>query len=455
MPESRTRQIRTGNAPNNGPVAYWMHREHRCRDNWGLLMAQQLATARRVPLCVFYALSPQFLEAGQRQFLFLTQGLAQTARELEARNIPFLPRMGDPAQEIPKLARELNIGALVTDFDVLRIKRQWIESVADHVCSTTGAHVFETDGRNVIPCWLASDKKEYAARTIRPKIHRLLPEFLVQPPELTPHPHTVAQRPASASLEDLQHAASSHSGPPPCDFPSGEQAAHEALEQFKRTRLNQYGKGRNVPTNPVTSRLSPYLHFGQIHAGRVALRVLESGADRESSDAYLEELIVRRELADNFCLHEPDYDNTGCFAPWASQTLEAHLNDPRPALYTSEEFERAQTHDPLWNAAQREMVRTGHMHGYMRMYWAKKILEWSETPEQAMAEAIRLNDRYQMDGRDPNGYAGIAWSMGGVHDRGWPERAVFGKIRSMTFNGAKSKFRVQEYIDAQERGSLL
>ncbi len=432
-----------------------MHREHRSRDNWGLLMAQSLAMVRKVPLCVLYALSPAFPEAGKRQFIFLVQGLVHTAAELEAHNIPFLPRLGDPVREIPALAKEQGISTLVTDFDVLRVKRQWIENVADAVSSTTGADVLETDGRNVVPCWLASGKKEYAARTIRPKIHRLLPDFLTEPSELSVHPHPLKQRPATASLEELQRSAKKHPGPEPCEWPSGEQVAYEALKQFARTRLHQYGKGRNIPTNPVTSRLSPYLHFGQIYAGRVALEVLKAGADRESADAYLEELIVRRELADNFCLHETDYDNTGCFAPWATQTLEKHLRDPRPALYSSEEFERAQTADSLWNAAQLEMVRTGHMHGYMRMYWAKKILEWSETPAQAMAQAIRLNDRYQLDGRDSNGYAGIAWSIGGVHDRGWPERAVFGKIRSMTFNGAKSKFKIQEYIDAQTRASLL
>jgi deoxyribodipyrimidine photo-lyase len=161
---------------------------------------------------------------------------------------------------------------------------------------------------------------------------------------------------------------------------------------------------------------------------------------------FLEELIVRRELADNFCLYNAEYDNPSGFPDWAKKTLNIHDKDIRPILYTLEEFEQAQTDDPLWNAAQMEMVKRGKMHGYMRMYWAKKILEWTESSTQAMEYAIYLNDRYELDGRDPNGYTGIAWSIGGVHDRAWGERPIFGKIRYMSFNGCKSKFDVKAYI---------
>jgi deoxyribodipyrimidine photo-lyase len=163
-------------------------------------------------------------------------------------------------------------------------------------------------------------------------------------------------------------------------------------------------------------------------------------------ESFLEELIVRRELSDNFCSHTPDYDSFSCFPSWARETLDRHRHDPRQYLYGPEQFEGAATHDPLWNAAQSEMVRTGKMHGYLRMYWAKKILEWSASPEEALETAILLNDRYELDGRDPNGYAGIAWSIGGVHDRPWPERPVYGKIRSMTFQGCRKKFDVDAYV---------
>ncbi|WP_147818985.1 deoxyribodipyrimidine photo-lyase [Salidesulfovibrio onnuriiensis] len=442
MPEQRTRQIRQG-AQRPGPVVYWMHREHRARDNWALLFAQSLAMERRQPLCVAYALAPGFLEAGRRQFAFLCAGLRETAAELEEKNIPFLLRLGDPPAAIPKLARELGAAALVTDFDALRLKRGWVSDV----CSDLDMDIFETDSRNIVPCWTASDKREYAARTMRPKVHRLLPDFLVEPPELLPHPVALEKLPATATWEEVDRFLASRPGPESTAFVPGGAAATRALDTFIKTRLNRYGKGRNVPTDPVVSRLSPYLHFGQISSLRVALSVLAAHADKDSKDSYLEELIVRRELSDNFCYHEPEYDSTRCFADWASTTLAEHADDPRPHLYSDEQLERGLTHDPLWNAAQAEMVRTGHMHGYMRMYWAKKILEWTESPDRAMRVCIALNDRYQLDGRDSNGYTGIAWSIGGVHDRAWKERPVFGKIRYMSFNGAKSKFRIREYID--------
>ena len=190
---------------------------------------------------------------------------------------------------------------------------------------------------------------------------------------------------------------------------------------------------RNDPLKNGQSGLSPYLHFGQIAAQRVALEVMGSAGPTDARKAFLEELIVRRELSDNFCFYNPRYDRVDGFPAWARATLDRHRRDPRDYLYTPEQFEQARTHDDLWNAAQREMVRTGKMHGYLRMYWAKKILEWTPSPEEALKIAITLNDRYELDGRDPNGYAGIAWSLGGVHDRPWGERKVFGMIRYMSY----------------------
>lgn len=442
MPENRTRTIHEA-PPADGPVLYWMHREHRVQDNWGLLFAQKLALRRGVPLCVACALPLDVPEMGHRHYSFLCAGLKETALELDPLNIPFLLRIGDPRREIPALVTELRASALVLDFDVLRFKRQWIRAVVESLDIET----HETDSRNIVPCWVASNKKEYAARTIRPRLHRLIPEYLVEPPQLESHPHQLENRPATATWDDVYRFTASRPGPPPTGFAPGSTAAKQALAHFIRSRLNQYGKGRNVPTNPVVSLLSPYLHFGQISSLRAALEVLASGADRDSMDSFLEELIIRRELSDNFCFYEPGYDSLDTIADWASTTLAEHADDPRPHLYTTEELELARTHDPLWNAAQMEMVNTGHMHGYMRMYWAKKILEWTDSPDTAMRTAIMLNDRYQLDGHDSNGYTGVAWSIGGVHDRAWKERPIFGKIRYMSFNGAKSKFRIQEYID--------
>ena len=192
--------------------------------------------------------------------------------------------------------------------------------------------------------------------------------------------------------------------------------------------------------------MSPYLHFGQISAQRVALDVKAFQGNKESEAAFLEELIIRRELSDNFCLYNSNYDSFEGFPNWAKETLNKHRKDKRDFIYTKEEFELAATHEYLWNAAQTELVITGKMHGYMRMYWAKKILEWTKSPEEALSIAVYLNDKYELDGRDPNGYVGCAWSIGGVHDRAWTERNVIGKIRYMNLNGAKRKFDVEEYV---------
>jgi len=217
------------------------------------------------------------------------------------------------------------------------------------------------------------------------------------------------------------------------------------LREFLRERLPWYHEGRNDPMEDAQSNLSPYLHFGHISAQRIVLEVTKHDANRESQEAFLEELIVRRELSDNFCFYNAHYDHFEGFPDWAKKTLNDHRKDTREYVYSLDDFGRGDTHDQLWNAAQREMVRRGKMHGYMRMYWGKKILEWTESPEEAIKIAIYLNDRYELDGRDTNGYAGIAWSIGGVHDRAWPERPIFGKIRYMSYHGCKSKFDVMAY----------
>jgi deoxyribodipyrimidine photo-lyase len=235
----------------------------------------------------------------------------------------------------------------------------------------------------------------------------------------------------------------------------GESAAVETLGRFIKMRLKGYASKRNHPELDGTSQLSPYLHFGQIGPHRIALAVKDSDAPQIDRKAFLEELIVRRELAINLVRFNPRYDSFDASEAWADRTLRVHAKDPRQILYTEEQLENAETHDPLWNAAHKQMVLTGWMHGYMRMYWAKKILEWSPSPAQAFEIAVRLNDRYELDGRDPNGYTGIAWAIAGKHDRPWPERPVFGKIRYMSYASTSRKFDSKAYIariDALEKG---
>jgi deoxyribodipyrimidine photo-lyase len=303
----------------------------------------------------------------------------------------------------------------------------------------------EVDAHNIVPVWTASPKLEYGAYTIRPKILRLLPEFLDDFPVIARHPYTTAVTVPAAKWERVAAAlrVDMHVGGAPSCEP-GETAARAMLDEFIAGRLPAYGAHHSDPTKDVLSHLSPYLHFGHISAQRIALEVQRLPETPSTAD-FLEELIVRRELADNFCQYNERYDSFEAFPAWAKQSLTMHRGDTRTHLYTLDQFECAGTHDPLWNAAQQEMVTTGRMHGYMRMYWAKKILEWSESPEEAIMIALYLNDRYELDGRDPNGYTGIAWSIGGVHDRAWFDRPVYGKIRYMNANGCARKFDVQQY----------
>jgi deoxyribodipyrimidine photo-lyase len=228
---------------------------------------------------------------------------------------------------------------------------------------------------------------------------------------------------------------------------AGEIEANLAMDRFLREKLQFYHLQNNDPNKDNVSNLSPYLHFGQISAQRIISEVHACYTLKEAKEAFIEELFVRKELSDNYCHYCEDYDNSNGFPDWAKKTLAEHISDKREYIYSPEEFELAKTHDDLWNAAQKQMVKSGKMHGYMRMYWAKKILEWSESAESAMQIAIYLNDKYELDGRDPNGYTGIAWSIGGVHDRAWGERYIFGKVRYMNYNGCKSKFDVKEYIN--------
>jgi deoxyribodipyrimidine photo-lyase len=438
----RIRTLRPG-PQGSGPALYWMQRDQRVADNWALLRAQELALARGVPLGVVFCLVPQFLGAGRRQYRFMLAGLREVEVELRRRGIGFFLLTGDPVRVVPRFARAAGAGVLVTDFLPLRAVRGWHAGVAERL----RVPFLQVDAHNIVPCWEASSKLEFAARTIRPKIHARLPVFLVDVPRVRRHPHPWPASVAPADWDAAERTLRPARGVAEVARPHpGARAAACALRAFVRRGLPRYAIARNDPNLAVSSGLSPYLHFGQIAAQRVALAVRRAPAPRAAKAAFLEELIVRRELSDNFCHYQPDYDDVAGFPAWARRTLAQHGGDPRPPRYPGGELERGRTHDPLWNAAQREMVVTGRMHGYLRMYWAKKILEWTAHPEEALAIAIHLNDTYQLDGRDPNGYTGIAWSLGGVHDRPWFERPIFGTIRYMNDAGCRRKFDVAAYI---------
>jgi deoxyribodipyrimidine photo-lyase len=433
-----------------GPVVYWMSRDQRADDNWALLFAQERALARGVALGVVFCLVDRFLGASPRHFAFMMDGLRETADALAAKAIPFFLLHGDPGREIPDFARKHKVGELVTDFDPLRIKRQWRQRIT----GSLAIPFVEVDAHNVVPCRIASRKREFGAYTLRPKIRELLPRYLTDLPRIVRHPHPWLRRVPPPRWAQAC-ALSTDPARPAAGFTPGEKAARAALRRFLAQKLAAYPEARNDPTVDGQSNLSPYLHFGQLSAQRVALEVERSGAPRAAREAFLEELIVRRELSDNFCFYEVAYDSVAAFPDWARSTFARHAPDPRPYLYTAAQLEAAETHDTLWNAAQQQMIRAGKMHGYLRMYWGKKILEWTRSPEEAMEIAIGLNDRYELDGRDPNGYAGIAWCIGGVHDRPWPERPVFGKIRYMNENGCRRKFDADRFVrQIRERSKI-
>ncbi len=418
-----------------------MSRDQRVGDNWALTYAQEQALQKQSPLLVVFCLVPDFLHAAIRQYDFMLRGLKEVREKLDALAIPFYLLNGLPEREIGVFARRLKCSLLVCDFDPLRVKQAWKRQVA----AAVDIPVHEVDAHNIVPCWLASDKQEFGAYTFRPKINRLVPEFLRDSPSVKKHPYPVQQLPPinwekTGSLLRVDRKVSE------CYWlAAGEKAAFKALRGFISRGLQRYPLERNDPAVDGQSHLSPYLHFGHISAQRVALEIKRAPAPQSARRIFLEELIVRRELSDNFCLYNQQYDSFACLPAWAQSTLRAHARDRREYRYSRDDLEQARTHDRYWNAAQTELTGRGTMHGYMRMYWGKKILEWSADPAEAMQTAVYLNDKYQLDGRDPNGYAGIAWCFG-MHDRAWSEREIFGKVRYMNDRGLERKFDMSGYV---------
>ena len=446
MQEERLHLTRTADTAGQS-IVYWMRCEHRRNDNWGLLYALEQANANNLPLITLFCLAGSTPHSSYRQQDFLFRGIETLKPAFEDSGLHFVNSNAATPEDLARHISTFTPQLLVTDYSALKPQQLWLHAVLNH----TECSAVQVDSRNIVPTHHVSPKQEYAARTLRPKIHRELERFLTPFPTVT--------RPKVSWLGDM------HSEPltPPAPekdapsaimhFPTGEEAGRDVLHHFIQNRIHHY-MHRNDPTKNVLSNLSPYLHYGMLSAQRVVLEMLDNKhIPQEAKEVFLEELVVRRELADNFCFYNPLYDSVNSFPDWAQKTLNKHRADPREYIYSLKEFEDGTTHDALWNAAQHELVHHGKMHGYMRMYWAKKILEWTASPEEAMHYAIYLNDKYSLDGVDCNGYTGIAWSIGGVHDRPWKERPIFGTVRYMSYNGAKRKFDIQGYID-KVRSSL-
>lgn len=444
MVDNRRVQVKNSQPVGSGPVVYAMAREQRVSDNWALLYAQEQAIERGVPLCVLFALGPMFASGTARHNVWMIESLKNVQKNLAQYNIPFFVEIGEWKDAIPAFVDKYDVGELVFDFNPLRPVRQW----RDAAVAKVDCKVVEVDARNVIPIWQASDKLEFAAHTIRKKIHRQLGEFLIEFPKL--EKQSVECGVAVPEI-DWKLVGSYRSfaidAPIPGKFVAGEEAGQKMLQEFIDERLVGYSSRRNDPNAEGVSHLSPYLRWGNLSAQRAALAIKRTDAPQEDKDVFLEELIVRREVAENYVYYTPNYDQVEGAHAWAQKTIAEHIEDERDYVYTLEEFETAETHDELWNAAQLQMVQEGKMHGVMRMYWAKKILEWTPDAQNAIDIAMTLNDRYNLDGRDSNGVTGVMWSICGVHDRAWTERPVFGKIRYMNYNGCKRKFDVDAYVE--------
>jgi deoxyribodipyrimidine photo-lyase len=441
MNTKRVRELNNITYP-KGPIVYWMSRDQRAFDNWALVHAIELAKQHHTSVVVVFCLREKFAHNTERMVSFMLQGLQEVEKHLEEKNIPFYFLIGDPTEQIPAFADEHGIGAVVTDFSPLRYNRKWKDTLVHQL----KIPVYEVDAHNVVPCWIASPKQEFGAYTIRPKIHFHQQEFLDSFPKVEKQQDTVLKLQPNDWAQITKSIETDKTVAPVDWIHPGEKAAEAMLQDFIENRLPIYDEQRNDPTKDALSNLSPYIHFGHISTQRIALELENVKGHAKAKAAFLEELLVRKELSDNYCLYNQNYDNPQGFPQWAKDSIAKHAEDKREFIYSLKELEEAKTHDPLWNAAQIEMIQKGKMHGYMRMYWAKKILEWSKNAAEAQKHCIALNDKYFLDGRDPNGYTGIAWSIGGVHDRAWFERPIFGKIRYMSYNGAKSKFDIKKYI---------
>ena len=449
----------------SGTVVYQMCRDIRVHDNDALLFAQELARSTGSQLRVNYVIWNYEWEGAARRFYdWVLPSLEEVEQELRKHSIPLVVTFEDKklfenhtTQPIPS-----HVGAVVIDQLPLRFMRRWKEV---YLARHATIPLYEVDVHNCVPVWHASHKQEFAAHTMRGKIHRMLPEFLEEYDTLKVH-HENEELLKSFPLIDWNEVRSkvicNESVSGVGDFVPGEIASQKVLSDFLESKLADYDASRNNINIDGQSNLSPYISHGNLSRRRIILELCKltgvkvedafdarqngSNGRMGSIAAFIEECVVRAEISENFCYYNLSYDSFDGFPAWAKETLQKASTDVRMYAYTRKEFEQALTHDELWNAAQMQMIRSGKMHGYMRMYWAKKILEWSKSPEDAMRIAVYLNDTYELDGRDPSGYVGCAWSIGGVHDRPWFGRPIFGAIRYMAESGVAKRGKVKDYI---------
>lgn len=432
-------------------VLYWMQMYKRFDNNHALIWAMRKANELSLPLVVYEGLKYYYPWASDRFHTFILEGVEEKRAAFEKlgiRYVFYLQKDADsPNNTVALLARDAAM--IVTDDYPCFIIPEHNRRVAQRA----EIPVFAVDSNGIIPM-SKFEKEEYAAYTIRPKINRLLDHYLkplaaeaieVSSVGITLDcPETMA---AAENIADLVAECDiDHSVPPSNVYRGGTEAGRTRLSKFVSEILPDYARTRNKPECDGSSRLSAYLHFGFLSSLEVALAVKAADAPDDSKDAFLEELIVRRELSFNMTRHNLNYDSLAALPPWVHKTMREHAGDDRAVTYSLEQLEAGETHDELWNAAQREMVATGEMHNYVRMLWGKNVIAWTGSYEIAFETLVHLNNKYCLDGRDPNSYAGILWCFG-KHDRPWMERPVFGTVRYMTSGSTGKKFDSKKYID--------
>lgn len=450
--DARLSVLNDSDCQSGGYVLYWMQQSQRAEWNHALEFAIQRANVLGKRLLVCFVLSDDDPDANLRHFHFLLQGLQQVEASLRQRRIRFAVQVGDPTLIVPKLGEDAC--EVIFDRGYLKHLVRWRQTIARSV----SCRVWQVESDAIVPVEEASDHQEFAARTIRSQIHDAAKTFYS---ELQTTPLEKDSTTLSIHGEDLDAIDSllnrlniDRSVAPAGEFTGGTSHARSRLDHFLQNGLNTYRQEISL-CDPHVSMLSPWLHFGQISPLAVALAIRSKrGTRTESKEEYLEELLVRRELAINFVHYCTEYDSLKCLPDWAKETLKEHENDSRPYHYTATELEDAGTHDPAWNAAMLEMKQRGYLHNYMRMYWGKKIIEWTNTTAHAYRTILNLNNQYFLDGRDPNSFANVAWLFG-LHDRAHQEREIFGKVRYLSDSGLKRKFDIDAWIrSVEQRGQV-
>ncbi|MBD0253082.1 MAG: deoxyribodipyrimidine photo-lyase [Rubrobacter sp.] len=447
--EARVQNLNDEEVRDGDYVLYWMQSSQRAQQNHALEYAVQQANDLDQRLFVVFGLTDDYPEANLRHYAFMLEGLKDAQEALAKRGIKLVVRKGSPDEVAIEAGRDASL--VVTDRGYMRPQKKWRERVAGEA----GCLVTQVESDVVVPVELASGKQEHAARTLRPKINEHLEGFLV---DLTPtkvEKQSTNMRAGGLDLSDIEGVldgmdldrsvgALSHL------YKGGTSEAKKMFRRFLTSNFDGYVEHRNQPQTDDISHMSKYLHFGHISPIWLALEARNSNASKDNVESFVEELVVRRELSMNFVYYNDDYDSFSNLPGWAKETLREHKSDEREYVYTTTQLENGETHDEYWNAAMREMVHTGYMHNYMRMYWGKKILEWSNTPEYAYRTTLYLNNKYFLDGRDPNSFANVAWVFG-QHDRGWTEREVYGKVRYMSSGGLERKTKPGQYVEKIEK----